>query len=280
MAARFGHSRQYSENPIVRVRHGTAVKLKIVVTLASLTLASPFSWSTDIVEPPRKGLYKVEFTPRELLGEQGALDAADILHNNDNIGWQIYVPDNYDAAVPPGVIVYVSPQDKGGPPGTWKRALHDKNLIWIGANNAGNRVAVGKRMFLAMLAPRVLAKDYVLDVDRIYISGFSGGGKTANRVSSANPDVFRGGIYIAGAEMWGSKTPPPKLDLIKENYHVFLTGTSDFNEMLTRRVYTAYKSVGAENSKLIVVRRLGHQLPDKKTFEQAIDYLDSRKYKE
>lgn len=250
------------------------------ITLAAFALAATLgastSWSSEVDEQPRTGNFKVELTPQEILGEEGALDASDILGNDDNIAWQIVVPDNYDVAVPAGVVVYVSPQSKGGPPRVWKGALREKNLIWIGANNAGNRVAVSKRMLLAMLAPRVLARDYVVDTERIYVAGFSGGGKTASRVASASPDVFRGGIYIAGADMWDSKFPPPKLDLIKKNHHIFLTGTKDFNEQLTRRVYAGYRSAGVENSELIVVPRMGHELPNKKTFLQIIDYLDSR----
>lgn len=232
--------------------------------------------SAESGEPPRTGYFKVEFSPTVLLGEHGVIDAADILRPDEEIGWQIYVPENYDVTRPAGVVVYVSPTPKGGPPRTWNKPLDDGNLIWIGANNAGNRVAVGKRMFLAMLAPRVLAREYVLDANRIYVAGFSGGGKTASRVSSAEPELFRGGIYIAGAEAWGTKTPPPKLDIIRQNYHVFLTGTSDFNERLTRRVYASYKRAGVENCELIVVRRMGHELPSSSVFARAIDYLDSR----
>lgn len=232
--------------------------------------------SAESGEPPRTGYFKVEFSPTVLLGEHGVIDAADILRPDEEIGWQIYVPENYDVTRPAGVVVYVSPTPKGGPPRTWNKPLDDGNLIWIGANNAGNRVAVGKRMFLAMLAPRVLAREYVLDANRIYVAGFSGGGKTASRVSSAEPELFRGGIYIAGAEAWGTETPPPKLDIIRQNYHVFLTGTSDFNERLTRRVYASYKRAGVENCELIVVRRMGHELPSSSVFARAIDYLDSR----
>ena len=247
------------------------------LALASLLLVT-YSWSPATSdETPRTGFYKVEFSPLELLGEQGVIGAADILRSDDTISWQIYVPDTYDAARPAGVVVYISPSPKGGPPRIWNKPLDDKNLIWIGANDAGNRVAVGKRMFLAMVAPKVLARDYVLDTDRIYVAGFSGGGKTASRVAVARPEVFHGGIYIAGAEALGSKTPPPKLDIIRQNYHVFLSGTNDFNERLTRRVYASYKGAGVENCELIVVKRLGHELPGRSVFIRAIDYLDSRK---
>lgn len=241
-----------------------------------LLLCVAFWSSAESDVKPRTGYFKVEFSPLELLGEQGVIDAADILRSEDNISWQLYVPDSYDAAHPAGVVVYVSPTPKGGPPRIWNEPLDDKNLIWIGANNAGNRVGVGKRMFLAMLAPKILAREYALNSDRIYVAGFSGGGKTASRVATGRPEVFRGGIYIAGAESWGTTTPPPKLDIIRQNYHVFLTGTNDFNERLTRRVYASYKGAGVENCKLIVVKRLGHELPGRNVFIRAIDYLDSR----
>lgn len=235
------------------------------------------TWSSATSdETPRTGSFKVEFSPLELLGEQGAIDAAEILRSDDNISWQLYVPETYDATRPAGVVVYVSPTQKGGPPRIWNKPMDDKNLIWIGANDAGNRVGVGKRMFLAMLAPEILARDYLLDSDRIYVAGFSGGGKTASRVAAGRPEVFRGGIYIAGAESWGTTTPPPKLDIIRQNYHVFLTGTGDFNERLTRRVYASYKGAGVENCKLIVVKRLGHELPGRSAFVRAIEFLDSR----
>ena len=248
--------------------------LAAICIVPLLFAASSLSAESDGI--PRTGYFKVEFSPQELLGEQGVIDAADILRSDDNISWQLYVPDTYDATRPAGVVVYVSPTPKGGPPRTWNEPLDNKNLIWIGANDAGNRVGVGKRMFLAMLAPKVLAREYVLDSDRIYVAGFSGGGKTASRVAVARPEVFRGGIYIAGAESWGTITPPPKLDIVRQNYHVFLTGTNDFNERLTRRVYGSYKGAGVENCKLIVVKRLGHEIPSRSVFVRAINYLDTR----
>lgn len=254
---------------------GTEMRSRVQAACIILLLISCPAVPDSGGETQRTGFFKLEFTPLELLGEEGTRDAEEILRSDDELSWQLYVPDSYDPATPAGVVVYVSPQPKGGPPRSWSRALGDKNLIWIGANNAGNRVAVGKRMFLAMLAPRVLARNYVLDPERIYVAGFSGGGKTASRVSSAKPELFRGGIYIGGAEFWANMAPP-RLDLIRKNYHVFLSGTSDFNELLTRRVYAAYKNAGIEHCELIVVRKMGHEMPRAKIFMQAIDYLDSR----
>lgn len=218
----------------------------IRLVLGALILATSIAIADDNAATPQTGFFNLSFTPLELLGQDGLAKAEYVLRGEDELSWQLYVPANYDSSRPAGVMVYVSPTNKGGPPRVWSVLLEQNNMIWIGANQSGNRVAVGKRMFYAMLAPKVVATRYAVNVNRIYVSGFSGGGKTAGLVMAANPDLFRGGVYIGGAEMWGTNNPPPRLDIIQNNYHVFMTGTEDFNERLTRRVYAAYKNAGVE----------------------------------
>ena len=247
----------------------------IRLVLVCLVLA-PGAAIAESDAPVSTGFFKLSFAPLELLGSSAYADAKQILGDDEELSWQLYVPENYDASRPAGVLVYVSPTRRGGPPKVWNRLFENSNMIWIGANRSGNRVALGKRMFLAMLGPKVVATQYAIDLERVYVAGFSGGGKTAGLVMAANPDLFRGGIYIGGAEVWGSNEPPPRLDIIQQNYHVFLTGTEDFNERLTRRVYAAYKSAGVEHCELIVERRRGHQLPSLSVMARAIEYLDSR----
>ncbi|HNP65946.1 MAG TPA: hypothetical protein PKH39_18605 [Woeseiaceae bacterium] len=252
------------------------MKRAVLKLLVLILLTANATNAEDLTDAPQTGFFALSFTPLELLGSSSLEDASAVLDHDDELSWQLFVPDDYDPVQPAGVVVYVSPTKKGGPPRAWSGVLGQGNLIWVGANNSGNRVALSKRMLLAMLAPKIVAARYAVNVDRIYIAGFSGGGKTAGFVMAAKPDLFRGGIYIGGAEMWRTKEPPPLLDIVRQNHHVFLTGTEDFNEHLTRRVYAAYKSAGVENCELIVERRHGHQLPSIGAFSRAIEYLDSR----
>lgn len=245
--------------------------------LVAVSLVATVAAADAPVQGPRTGFFELSFTAQELLGDAGAEKAGEILRSDDAMSWQLFVPADYDPARPVGVLVYVSPTKRGGPPRAWKHLLQQNNMIWIGANNSGNRVAVSTRMFLALLAPRIAASDYSVDAERIYLSGFSGGGKTAGRLMAANPGLFRGGIYIGGAEIWDRTQPPPLLDVMQENHHVFLTGSDDFNEQLTRRVYTAFRKAGIEHCKLIVERRRGHQLPSVDAMARAIEFLDARR---
>lgn len=249
-----------------------ALKLILIAGLLAMNVAI----ADDDFGPPQTGAFNLAFTPLELFGEEGRAEVDFILRGDDELSWHLYVPESYDPSIPAGVIVYVSPTQNGGPPKSWNELLKRSNLIWIGANESGNRVAVDKRMFFATLAPKLVAARYSVDPDRIYISGFSGGGKTATRVMASNPALFRGGIYIGGAEMWDTKDPPPQLEVIQLNYHVFLTGTEDFNERLTRRVYADFKNARVPHCELIVEPRHGHKLPSLSALTRAIAYLDSR----
>lgn len=224
---------------------------------------------------PRTGYYELSMTPADVLGDSGAQGVASILPVDEEIDWQVYVPANYSASSPPGVVVYVSPWESGGPPRKWNDMLEAQNLIWIGANDSGNELPVPERMLKAMIAPTALRRSYVIDPERSYVAGFSGGGITATRIATAKPDLFKGGVYMGGTVFWKDNTPP-KLDLVRENHHVFLVGTYDPALKTTRRVYRDYKAAGVGNSELMTIRNHKHRMPPVDYFEKAIAYLDSR----
>ncbi len=131
-------------------------------------------------------------------------------------------------------------------------------------------------MLYAVLGPQIAAKNYRIDTDRIYLSGFSGGGKVAGMVSIDFANLFKGAIYICGTEHWTSH-PPKLFDQVKANRYVFLTGTEDFNRDLTGDTYYKYKKAGLRNIKLMVVPRMRHENPSTRNFRTAINYLDERR---
>lgn len=250
-------------------------RLTFSLVLASLVLLQPDWAAGQGAESAvaRTGYFSVTLTPVELFGEAGAATVGDVLDAQEELVWQLYVPSNYDATRPVGAIVYVSPDSGGGPPKAWNGLLAERNLIWIGARNAGNEVPVARRMFLAMFGPMVLQRRYELDVDRIYVAGMSGGGKTASRVATLRPNMFKGGIFLSGAGFWGDEAPP-LLEMVKGLRYVFMCGSEDFALNETRRTHRKFVEAGVENSKLIIVRDHGHRLPDAMYFARAIDYLD------
>ena len=246
-----------------------------VVTAGMLAMLIVHGPAVAEGEPLRTGFVQVAMTPAELLGAVEAQAIADILPPDQAIEWQLIVPAAYADNAPPGVVVYVSPIERGGPPRDWNQMLNEKNLLWIGANRAGNEHPVSERMLKAMLATDVLQKlDYVFAADRVYLAGMSGGGQTATRVMTARPEQFNGGIYMAGAVAWGDELPP-KIDAIRQNRHVFMVGTYDPALQTTQRVYRNYVDAGVQNSKLITIRNFKHRMPPAEYFVKAVEYLDN-----
>jgi len=249
------------------------VQVSIKNVLLIFLLAASVTFADD--EGPRTGYFKIEKTPVEILGENAVHGVTDVLPADEEISWQLYVPHNYSRENPPGVVVYVSPWERGGPPKAWNASLTDRNLIWIGANAAGNKSKVAERMIKAMIAPMLLSHDYVINLDRCYVAGFSGGGITATRIATARPEQFKGGLYMAGTVFWEDNLPP-KIEQIRRNRHVFMVGTYDPALENTQRVYKKYKEAGVENADLIMIRNYRHRMPRSAYFERAIDYLDAR----
>jgi hypothetical protein len=221
----------------------------------------------------RTGEFKVAFTIEELLGETSARQYESIIPADEEVEWEIVVAENYDPDHPAGVLIYVSPSQKGSIPPQWKSLLADYNLIWIGANHSGNRVPVPRRMAFALTAPAVINQSYQIDIERIYLTGFSGGGRVASMLAAEYPDIFKGAIFNCGAEYWGDKVPE-RLDLIRTNRYVFLTGTYDQALEPTKKAYRGFQRSGVEHSRLMVVPNMTHSNPKRRDFKKAIEFLD------
>ena len=153
--------------------------------------------------------------------------------------------------------------------------LDRHNVIWIGANRSGNNELVARRILLALFATTAARQRYAIDAERIYISGLSGGGKTASMIATEQAQLFRGAIYNCGVEVWDAEEPQ-RLEEMRRNRYVFVTGTYDQALEPTKRAYRAYRRAGVENSKLMVIRHMTHRNPDSYEFEEALQYLDAR----
>jgi predicted esterase len=222
-------------------------------------------------DPPGGIDRRIETTPVELLGEDAATRYRHILDPESTISWEVYYPAAHENA-PPGVFVYISPTRSGGIDPRWRRVMDDMNLIYIAANDSGNRVRTNQRMVLALFAVRALNRGHRFDPSRLHVAGFSGGGRVASLVASQYPEAFMAALYICGVNFW-KENQTPNAERIIRNRFVFLTGSRDFNLAETRRIHRRYLDAGAVDSKLMVIPGMGHELPDAEALTQALAYL-------
>lgn len=236
--------------------------LSFVMVQTGMALASNSTSDNDV---------HIETTAKQLLGEENAARFNKMLKPDETISWEVYIPNN-DATETPGVFVYVSPMNTGRIDSRWREVMDQQNLIYIAANNSGNKVLTSRRMVLALFAVRALGQHYAFDTSRINVSGFSGGGRVASRIATQYPDVFTGALYICGVDFW-KKDKTPNVDRLLQNRFVFLTGTRDFNQRETRQIQKRYIKAGAQHTKLIIVPDMAHKHPDAIYLTEALQFL-------
>jgi len=255
----------------------------IGVSAVSLANVAEFLAPDDLPAEPayKTGSYTERTTLASLMGESGTRSFADILNPGHEFEFEVYVPENYDPLWPAGLLVFVSPIDSGGIPDAWKEVFDRRNLIWVSVNNSGNAMPPERRIAEAKVSAAFILQNFEVNPQRTYISGMSGGGQISGIVASLYPGLFRGGIFLCGVNPWSERDPDPwaedppeKIDNIKKNRYVFLSGTEDFKLAAIARVYRLYKKAGVESSKLIVIENMGHELPHAKDYDRALDFLD------
>ncbi len=213
-------------------------------------------------------------TLEEVFGDDIADDVLAMATPGYKIEFQAYIPPSYSADNPPGIMVFVSPARRAGPPRIWIDVLEQKNLIWVGVNKSGNAQDTAERIIEALASLKFATDRYNVDPRRVYLSGFSGGGRITSIMARFYAATFNGYIYFAGVNSWGPELPE-QLELMKRNRFVFLTGSHDFNRVETKQVHREYLEEGFERTKLMVINGMRHQLPKAPGFEEAIDFLDS-----
>jgi predicted esterase len=216
--------------------------------------------------------FQIEQSLNQLLGEQAASRYQEILSPEELNSWEVYFPNNSSDELP-GVLVYVSPRQSGQIDSRWRSVMDQQNLIYIAANNSGNKKRVNRRMVLALMALKALEKEHRFSADRMFVTGFSGGGRVASVLATQYPEVFGGAIYICGVDFW-KDDQTPRVERLLQNRFVFLTGPRDFNLSETRSIYHRYLKAGAQNSMLMVVPGLSHEHPDAKAMTEALQFLD------
>ena len=206
--------------------------------------------------------------------------------------FEVYVPDCYDSNTPFGLIVWISAGTSGGIEPCNVKPLIDKHkLVWVGANNSGNKERTYERRIpLALDAAYNMQKLYNIDPNRVYVAGISGGGRVASVAAIHYSDVYNGGIFIIGANYWenmpvpdtnsyfrvGAPRPRPGnlLRAKKFGRYVLLTGDTDDNRLEMHTYYEQGFSKCLDHVLYIQVPGMGHTMPPAEELEKALKYVD------
>lgn len=248
----------------------TALAVSVLVLLF-LALAGTAEDESGL---PPTGFFNTTQPATSLLGEDVGR-YGELFEPGEDVNWQYYVPPNYSPENAPGLLVYISPTQSGAMPKEWRSIMDKHNMIWIGADKSGNRSRVPRRILLSLLGVELTRRDYVIDESRVYLSGFSGGARVASMAAMDYPQTFRGGLFFCGADLWDLESSP-NMEIIRENRYVLVTGVLDQALEPVKRTYRGYRKAGIDNTKLMIIRDMGHSTPRKSDFARAITFLNER----
>jgi hypothetical protein len=206
--------------------------------------------------------------------------------------FRVVVPKSFAAGAKWGLLVYINADDSANLPGGYEAALEKRKLLAVSAYKAGNNRNIFDRFRIAVDAAYNLQQKYKLDPTRIYVSGFSGGGRVASMLAVAYADLFSGGIPLCGVNFYteipseaGKHWPigyipvDEALAIAKsKGRYVLVTGEKDFNLANTRAVFEhGFKKEGFKMAKLLEVPGLAHAPPSADWFDKGLEFLDKPK---
>jgi pimeloyl-ACP methyl ester carboxylesterase len=195
----------------------------------------------------------------------------------------VYVP----AREPPegySLLVFVPPWPQAEVPRKWISTLDRHGMIFVSAANSGNEADVlDRRDPLALLAAHNIISRYRVAPGRVYIGGFSGGARIAERVALGFPDVFTGVLLDAGSDPIGSAALPlPPADLFRtfqdSTRLVYVTGDRDDAHLQMDGV--SRQSLGSWcvfDIATIDMPWVAHELADAGALNSALRALEDRK---
>lgn len=187
-----------------------------------------------------------------------------------------------------GVVVWISPSEAWRIPDEFGAALDELGLMAIGADNAGNDRAIFDRLQLVLDAVATAERRFVVDGRRVYLAGFSGGGRCSTMLQYAYPERFAGAVPIVGLNSWhriplddgkfvpaNSPQPGGGETALARGRRVFaISGSKDYNlEEMEKRVE---KLAGAKYPvRLEVVPGMPHErMPPAALVSEGVRWVD------
>jgi len=221
-----------------------------------------------------RGPFRLSRTTTEIAGAATAEGLKEIFDVDEELQWQVYVPENYDRQRPAGAFVFVDPNGWGGMPDQFRPVFDSLNMIWIGANRTGFDKSPTRPIWMTILGSRAIQQDYAIDLNRLYLGGTGEGVLTAVNAMLASSE-FVGVVQISGS-VGLADIPADALDTLRRKYFIFMTSTNDKANLKVLSDYESYEKGRFYNIKLIYDENGSRDVAKPELIHQAIRLLDSR----
>jgi hypothetical protein len=216
-------------------------------------------------------------------GRVGLADTARDLAK-ETIVWRI--PARWDRTIAAPVIAWIGADNEPHLPAQLFRTCDERGIILVGAANAGNNRVAQDRDQLTFDALATVSSRVLIDPNRVYITGISGGGRICSILAMSFPEVFTGSIPIVGLSCYqnvpvGSSAFPAgfgrpgkaAFTLLKSRRIAPITGDKDFNLLEINAASAVLKRDGLQ-VRVFSYTDMQHEMPTPERFLEAFDWVD------
>ncbi|MFZ4573720.1 MAG: hypothetical protein ACOYN0_04940 [Phycisphaerales bacterium] len=199
----------------------------------------------------------------------------------------VRLPAGYKPREATGLLVWVNAGTSHDLPDEFYPWLDRNGFVLIGAFNIGNSRPAADRYQLALDMVETARRGFVIDENRVYVTGISGGGRISSHLWMGWPEVFKGAAPIVGLGFYEplpagkgktytpdyDKPQDPQLNLVLAHPIAPISGPLDFNYPHIKPCTELMRLHGFK-AKFIDVPEMGHSLPPPERFAEAMDWID------
>jgi len=272
--------------------------LPFIAAICGLILVVPHAHGdapiTQPVAAPQTGEFTTTFTERSSQSAYSKLPnrlnatASEIGADYDlsKVKFSVYVPADYDASKPMGLVVYINDNNTDAFPKSIEPALDQHHLIFIIPGKA--QPSPCETMGLSLDGVYNIERQYKVDPRRIYLMGQTG---YVEATGLCGADVFTGAVYIwyigyfhtipVGGNSFYAPTvhPPPAnmLDWAKSRVQILGFEEDVMNDGLKSRIPPTMQHDGFDHvfKELMLPNQIGYPNFDPVLFEKIITDLET-----
>jgi len=202
------------------------------------------------------------------------------------VKFSVYVPADYDASKPMGLVVYLNESNTEALPKPIEPALDQHRLIFIIPDKT--QLSPCETMGLSLDAAYNIGRQYKIDPRRVYLMGQTGYVEAAGL---CGPDVFTGAVYIwfigyfhsipvGGNRYYASTVNPPPADMLEwAKSRVQILGFEEdvMNDGMKSRIPPTMQHDGFDHvfKELMLPNQIGYPNFDPVLFEKIMTELES-----
>jgi hypothetical protein len=210
-----------------------------------------------------------------LANQSPAQPPADWLQGYDStaVRYELYVPASVDPRKPSPLIVFIPPGNGATGLSNWRPICDAAGAIFASPHAAGNNTPGPERTRKVLDVLDDVRRRFLVDADRTYLGGFSGGARVACNIAFALPEYFGGVVPVCGSEnlrdeSWIRRRVADRLSV------ALVTGETDFNRGELERLREPYLTTVGVRTKVWTVAGLGHGIPQAKDLAPAFAFLE------